>query len=319
MLDNQESNEQSQPDPGNERWLAMRSAYVEYVRVSEALEAAAHVSDDSYPPEHWELATLVGQQRVAFERYLEARMEYLEFRFDERQPGPGSAATPPAHGVRHIIPNSLFARYPLVLQVLTAGILGITILSLVHEHQQVRSLEAARDQLSATLGDTRQGLHLLATKMDASKPAEPLPIPQTDRSAQASAPVQSAARPKPLNKGRWRRLPDKLVQKSSASQTSSPDSRSRGTAPPAYRQFSLERSHQFKRIGPIEVSLTSVDTQRNSVSLSIVTDSGNMHFDHLKPNQPVWINTGGHRRGLELIVDRIAKGGLYGHLIELAG
>jgi hypothetical protein len=304
MQDNQEAvnrdaTNQPRPNPANERWLAMRSAYVEYTRASEALESAAATTDDSYPAVHREFATLVSQQRVAFERYLEARLEFLEFRFDEgyaeRYAAGISAAAPLADG-KSWKPRFLMAN-PLLMQCVTAGILGLTIIASIYDHRQVRSLEASRDQINLTLGDIRENLHVLAAKLDAPKPAESLQVPAVAHLAPATAPLRPAAQQKPST-GHWRPVTK---------------------TPPASRRFALGRSREFKKIGPIEVSLRSVDLQRNSVSLSIVTESGNLHFEHVKPNQPVWINTREHRRSLELIVDRIAKDVLYGRLIETAG
>ena len=288
----------------------MRSAYQEYVQASEALECSAQLANDSRAPGQWELAVLAGQQRVAFERYLEARLQFLEFRFDEVLPQEADAATtPPAQDAEHMGIRSLLSNFPLVLQLLTVGILCVSLFALIREHQHVRSLEASRDQLAAVLGDTRNSLNLLAKKIGDSQPPAPTGIPEMQHVSQPAAPAVHTAGPKPSSKIGWRRLPGKTDQRPESLRTEYP----------AYRRFSLARSRQFKRIGPIEVSLTSVDAQRNSVSISIVSDSGNLHFEHLKPNQPVWINTGSRRKRVELIVDRIAKDGLDGHLIEPAG
>jgi hypothetical protein len=309
MLDHENSQQQSRPNPANERWLAMRSAYQEYMRASEALECSAQLADDSRAPGQWELAVLAGQQRVAFEQYLEARMQFLEYRFDEGLPQEADAPIQPARDAEPVSIRSLFTNFPLVLQLLTVGILGISLFALIREHQHVRSLEASRDQLAATLGDTRRSLNLLAKKVGDWQPPAPTGIPEMQHVSQPTAPAVLTPGPKPSSKIGWRRLPGKAGQQEESSHTQ----------PPAYRRFSLARSRQFKRIGPIEVSLTSVDSKRNSVSLSIVSDSGNLHFEHIKPNQPVWINTGNRRKRVELIVDRIDKDGLDGRLIELAG
>jgi hypothetical protein len=92
---------------------------------------------------------------------------------------------------------------------------------------------------------------------------------------------------------------------------------SRGVATRGY--FSLSRSSQFKRVGPIKVSLKSVDMQRNSVDLSIVSESGKANVQHFRLNQPVLIERSYQEQPMELVVDRITVNGLSGHLIEFRG
>jgi hypothetical protein len=80
--------------------------------------------------------------------------------------------------------------------------------------------------------------------------------------------------------------------------------------------FSLGPGHEFKRVGPIEVALRSVDARQNRISLSIRSDSARLNFPHVRLNQSVRVNAGGHGRRLELVIDRIAPDGVYGHLME---
>jgi len=83
MVDCNHSHEQDRRDDGHDRWLAMQSAHAEYRQASEALECIRRSSGDLSLDERARLTMLEGQQRIAFECYLEARMEFLEFRFDE--------------------------------------------------------------------------------------------------------------------------------------------------------------------------------------------------------------------------------------------
>jgi hypothetical protein len=83
MLEGDESHEPTRRDAGHNRWLAMQSAYAEYRGTSEALECARQSANESSINERSLLTIAVDRQRVAFECYFEARMEFLEFRFDE--------------------------------------------------------------------------------------------------------------------------------------------------------------------------------------------------------------------------------------------
>src|SRR4030095_1509812 len=107
MLEVDDSQELERRDDEHDRWLAMQSAYTEYRRASEALECSPEFADDSPTSPGLRLSMLEGQQRVAFERYLEARMEFAESRFDRRGwPGMGLAALPnTTRSIRGSIPG----------------------------------------------------------------------------------------------------------------------------------------------------------------------------------------------------------------------
>ena len=67
------------------------------------------------------------------------------------------------------------------------------------------------------------------------------------------------------------------------------------------------------------MSIKSVDMQRNSVDLSIVSESGKVDVQHLKVNQPVLIKRSYQGQPMELVVDRITGNGLSGHLVAFRG
>jgi hypothetical protein len=72
-------------------------------------------------------------------------------------------------------------------------------------------------------------------------------------------------------------------------------------------------------VGPIKVSLKSLDVQRNAVDVAIVSESGKVDVQRLKLNQPVRIKGSYRRQPMELVADRITANGLSGHLIEFHG
>jgi hypothetical protein len=163
-------------DDSHDRWLAMQSAYIEYRRASEVLEDTDPSTEDSSIGTSGRLPStgLESQQRAAFERYLEARMEFLEFRFDKTNP-------PTARGV---VPPASSARFR-VLQILAVVLLCTTAVSTARAVKHVRALEASRDELRATLNQTRDRVQFLSQKLDASgsaqqsaiRPEQPLPTP----------------------------------------------------------------------------------------------------------------------------------------------
>jgi hypothetical protein len=323
MLD--EDSQLAERNGGHDRWLAMQSAYAEYRRASDALECTRQSADDSSTTERLRLVVLEGQQRVAFERYLEARMEFLEFRFDESNPpGDSLAALPPREKENFGIGSCLaFANRRPVLPILAVLLLCTTAFSLMREQKHVRDLETSRDELKAALDRTREGLRQLEEKVNASQPAQHLAIQPVDHGSRSGErrllPTSTPNAPgrKSAGEGQGKRQPSLHAQKQvAANHNPQPDGKPQSAGARNYYNFSLAPSRQFKRIGPIEVAIRSVDAHGKSVSLFIVSDPIKLDVPHLGVNQPVWISRGLRKQPLEFVVDRIAGNRLDGHLIE---
>jgi hypothetical protein len=305
MLNGHDSHEPERRDDRHDRWLAMQSAYAEYRRASKALESGQQPEDDSSAGECLPLTVLEGQQRVAFEHYVEARLEFLESQFDERN-RPDAVLADRDTEYSGIASWLAVANRKPVWQILAVLLLCTTTFSLVRKEKQVRDLEATGGELRATLNQTRDELQLLGRKLEAEGFPEQSAIQQVERTTSAPAGWRSTTTPRAAaeNQGQPRHHPalrDQPKQVAARKHI-------------AYR-FSLAPSRQFKRVGPIEVSLRSVDARRNCVNLSIVSDRGKMEVQRVQMNEPVWIRVGPHQQLLELVVDRIAGNRLDGHLI----
>jgi hypothetical protein len=319
MPDGEDTQESVRQDNGHDRWLAMQAAYLEYLRTSEALTCTRQSSDElSDDAAGLPVTLLADQQRAAFERYLETRMEFLESRFDETQRPDGLVALPICDAQDSEI-HSRFANYKWVLPLLVLGLLSMTAFSLLREQGHVRDLEAARDELRARLSDTRDALQVLSKKLDAAgSPIHPV-FQQVEAAPRPPAATARADGRKSLGPGHWRRVPDlHAPHKVAVNQERIPQTRGQDSGARSYN-FSLVHFGQLKRVGPIEVSLKSVDAQRNCVSLFILSDSVNLGVRRFELNHPVWIDYGFHGQRLQLVVDRIAGNGLHGRLIEHRG
>ncbi len=296
MVEGEDSQGPERRDEGHDRWLAMQSAYAEYRRASEVLECTQQSTDDPNCG-HVRLALLEGRHRTALETYLEARMEFLEFRFDEFNRAIGS---PPASSLRYgedsAIPGWLaFINRRPVLGILT-GVLFCTIaFSLARESKHVRDLDAAYGQLRATVNQTRDGLEALRKKLEAA-PA----------SAQSSAIPQEQQMKYPATPP---------VQPSAAKRPPAPKSQHQNVGVGKSYNFSLELSPQFKRIGPIEVSVQAVDPRKKCAMLSIISGPVKMASQRVELNQPLWIKVGYQQPLAKLVVDRIAGTRIEGRLI----
>jgi hypothetical protein len=200
MLYGDDSHELPQSDGSTDRWLAVQSAYVEFRRAAEALECTHQSTNDLSATERLRLNMLEGRQRVAFERYLDARLEFLEFRLDEDNQTEATRYS--GAGSRLAFPDGRQ-----VLEILVVLLLCATAFSLVRELKHVRDLEAARDELQATLKQTRDGLQLLKQRVDAWGPPRPAAIRQVAHipqgpASRARSGMPQAARQKPS--GGWK-------------------------------------------------------------------------------------------------------------------
>jgi hypothetical protein len=199
MADSDVSNRSRQRGDDHDRWLVMRSAYAEYKRASEALESADQSIEDSATAELVRLGLLERQQRVAFECYVQARIDFLEFRYDEaNRSAPGHLTNAEDSGIR-----SWLAVGKRHLSELAMVLLCVTALWLVREHQQVRALETARDELRAALYQTRKEIQLLGQQKALVNPTlshmqQPLrPSPAVPRSTTQKSPRERQSRRHP--------------------------------------------------------------------------------------------------------------------------
>lgn len=205
--------EPARRDEEHDRWLAMQSAYAEYRAASEALECSRQSADDT--SERLKLPVLEGHQWLAFERYFESRMEFLEARFDEINPPATCTAAPPQNDTDHSALNSWFAiNYRPVLQVLAVVLFATMVFALLREQKSVRDLEASRDELQVTLNQTRDGLRLLGQKLDSWTLAQRSALQQVEHTVHQPArrelaPTHRATGRKPSG---WRRLPGAHAQ-----------------------------------------------------------------------------------------------------------
>jgi hypothetical protein len=233
-------------------------------------------------------------------------MEFLEFRCDESHRASGVLAARSARDTGFPGICSRLGKYGQILQAATIVLLCAMVSLLILQQKHVHELETARGELRATVSETRERLQLLSRKLDSLGPERYSTVQQVGLTSKTAASTEPAQTRPPAQQRK-----DVAIRQDPASKT-----RSQSIGARNYRNFSLGLSRQFTRIGPIEVSLRSVDAKRKCVSLSIVSNSGKGDFQCIRLNQLVWINVGYRRQRLGFVADRIAGHILYGHLIE---
>jgi hypothetical protein len=288
-------------------WLAMQAAYNRYKLVSEALDALLVDQSSAHSPEcRNQFERAAGEQRTAFEHYIDARMQFSEFLLSRSGAGRMSNAaaldttTGQPLGADELVarkPWSGFAGFGLAWPAAVVALLCTAVFSLAHlvgEQRLSRDLGAVRQQLSAATAD-RDQFRALAQKLETGKTNKP-PARITAAARPALTKTSRAAARKPAQDSRWTRYQIQL----------------------GFHEFTLAPSNEFARVGPVRLSLRKVDLKRQYLDLVMLADDVRLEKKHVHLFEPVWI-LGGRGEQLELVVERIGKSQVQGYLKEVPG
>jgi len=82
----------------------------------------------------------------------------------------------------------------------------------------------------------------------------------------------------------------------------------------SYFEFSLDRSKQFQKVGPLSLSLRKVDFKRKSYDVSMLVDDFMLQKKSVNLYEPVWINLNDRPEPVQLIVNKIDKDKITGYI-----
>jgi hypothetical protein len=168
----------------------------------------------------------------------------------------------------------------------------------VRERKQIRDSEAARDQISAMLTQTRDDIQSVVRKIDAVNVSPVTEASEVAGWRRVQAPL---AAPQKRNHAAGPR--QKLIH-----QVQSPGESSRWP-------FTLPVSKRFQSIGPLRLSLRLVSRRYRYFDLRVMND--NFKLQHVKLHEPVRITLNDPSRRLELVATRIGENYVQGYLSEL--
>ena len=83
-----------------------------------------------------------------------------------------------------------------------------------------------------------------------------------------------------------------------------------------YYEFQLTKSKEFKRIGPLSLSLRKVNTKRKSYDLAMFVDDNQMQKKSINLYEPIWINMDDRPQPVQLVVNQISKDQIQGYISE---
>jgi outer membrane murein-binding lipoprotein Lpp len=83
-----------------------------------------------------------------------------------------------------------------------------------------------------------------------------------------------------------------------------------------YYEFQLAKSKEFRRVGPLSLSLRKVNTKRKSYDLAMFVDDNQMQKKSVNLYEPVWINLEDRPQPVQLVVNQIGKDQIQGYISE---
>ncbi len=81
-----------------------------------------------------------------------------------------------------------------------------------------------------------------------------------------------------------------------------------------FYEFQLDKSKDFRRVGPISVSLRKVNTKHDFYDMTLQVQDITLEKKHVNLYEPVWVNVNGH--AVELVVNRLGKDHIEGYIAE---
>jgi hypothetical protein len=81
-----------------------------------------------------------------------------------------------------------------------------------------------------------------------------------------------------------------------------------------YYEFTLSRSKEFRRVGPLSLSVRKVNTKRKSYDLAMFVDDNQLQKKGVNLFEPLWIDLQDQSQPVQLVVNRITKDQIQGYI-----
>src|SRR5579864_3230570 len=82
----------------------------------------------------------------------------------------------------------------------------------------------------------------------------------------------------------------------------------------AYYEFTLDKSKQFQRVGPLSVSLRRVNYKHKSYNLALMVDDFKLDKKNINLYEPVWITLADRPQPVELVVNQVRRDQITGYV-----
>jgi hypothetical protein len=81
-----------------------------------------------------------------------------------------------------------------------------------------------------------------------------------------------------------------------------------------YYEFTLDKSKEFRRVGPLSLSLRKANPKRKSYDLAMFVDDNQLQKKSVNLFEPVWINLQDQFQPVQLVVNQINKDQIQGYI-----
>jgi len=241
---------------------------------------------------------------------------------------------------------------PIALVVL-AVILVFTVTSLARERRNAAQLATANRELNLSLQEMQNEVRTVSDKLNAlATQPPPAAVPPAASPAPSAAPkvrARGSAARRPARKTddtRWRQMQEQVTEqkkeladtKQQLDQTrqdlqnnlnSTRDELSSSIAKNHDElvilqkrgdrnlyEFDLERSKQFHRVGPLNVSVRSVNQKHRFYDLVMTVEDQQVERKHVSLYEPLMLRLADRPQPVELVVNRIDKNAVRGYISE---
>lgn len=222
-----------------------------------------------------------------------------------------------------------------VLVVAVGGLFGYSI----HEQRTVSRLSAENTQVVTLLKDTRAQMQALSAKLDSM--TAPPAAPEAKPSAAVAVPdvqKQSPTRKRTTVRraaadSRFKKFQRQLDAQGQAIESTRQELASTRTdlqgsiarthdelvvlqkkGERNYYEFDLDKSKQFRRSGPVGVSLRKANTKHMYADLELMVNDAQLSKKHVNLFEPVFFYAADERRPVELVINAISKNHIHGYI-----
>ena len=236
--------------------------------------------------------------------------------------------------------------------VVLGGVSLFSVVNLRQERNRSQQLAAANQALSASLGQMRSEMQSLSQRLSAMTPPTPAPAAPQETAQPATPlrpvvrtlvrpPVRSAAEEQRLRKlearladqrkeiADAREQADQARQDLEARMTSQHDELSGSIATNHdqlvalekrgernYYEFDLNKSKQFSRVGPLNLSLRNVNLKHKYYDLVMTVDDQQLEKKHVNLYEPLMLTVADRPQPIELVVNTIKNNEVTGYVSE---
>jgi len=203
----------------------------------------------------------------------------------------------------------------------------------VHEQHKAQSLAAQNQQVTAQLTSTQSQLQALTAKVnELASSSESKPSPSVPAPAVSGARRVVAHRARPEDP-RFKKLQSQLDAQGKAIDETRSDlvsARTELTGSIArthgelvllekkgernYIEFDLAKTKEFKREGPISISLRKANTKHQYADLALLVDDRNLSQKHVNLYQPAMFYEPDTPQPIEVVINDISKNHIHGYV-----